>query len=58
MVSVHSTYVHDNSHGHHHHQKSCQKQRKQKVIKDNEFLTRTSYVRASYAHREIKKVNK
>ena len=63
MVSVHSTYVQDNSHGSHshHHQKSCRQRKRKTVIKDKdnpELLTRTSYVDASHAHREIKKVNK
>ena len=58
MVSVYSTYNHDNNHSNHNHNHHSVK-RKRKVNKnDPELLTRTAYVDASVAQLQIKKVNR
>ena len=57
MVSVYSTYNHENNHSNHNHHHSVK--RKRKVNRnDPELLTRTAYVDASVAQLQIKKVNK
>lgn len=54
MVSLHSTYADNHHHGHHHHVK-----RRKKVLKnDPDLLIRPSFVDASIALAQIKKVNK
>ena len=59
MVSVYSTYNHENNHSNHNHHNHHSVKRKRKVNRnDPELLTRTSYVDASVAQLQIKKVNK
>ena len=59
MVSVYSTYNHENNHSNHNHNHHHSVKRKRKVNRnDPELLTRTAYVDASVAQQQIKKVNK
>ena len=58
-MSVHRLQVTDSSHHHGHHNHHVKKRRKVPLNRnDPELLTRTSYVDASVAQLQIKKVNK
>ena len=58
MVSVYSTYNHDNNHSNHNHNHHSVKRKRKVNRNDPQLLTRTAYVDASVAQLQIKKVNR